>query len=174
MCKPSLRKGGGGRPSVNWACVVQACVYLASCMCSRENNAVDGTKMATQITVSATQQKRDEPLPERFSSVSVGYKEVLQDGVCYCVISIEARLCVFESRLKIRTGRARFRETGKLMQGSGARHQPAHCSLGWKCNPDPKKVWSLCSSHRWNSYFLQVRELVYSMADQEFYNRGTS
>lgn len=36
---------------------------------------------------------------------------------------------VFKSRLKIRTGRARFRETGKLMQGNGLRHQPAHCRL---------------------------------------------
>lgn len=39
------------------------------------------------------------------------------------------RLCVFESRLKTKTGRARFRETGKLIQGNGLRHQPAHRSL---------------------------------------------
>lgn len=39
------------------------------------------------------------------------------------------RLHVFESRLKIKTGRARFRETGKLMQGNGLRHQPAHHGL---------------------------------------------
>ena len=31
-------------------------------------------------------------------------------------------LHVFQSRLKIKTGRARFRETGKLMQGNGLRH----------------------------------------------------
>lgn len=39
------------------------------------------------------------------------------------------RLHVFEYRLKIKTGRARFRETGKLMQGNGLRHQPAHYRL---------------------------------------------
>lgn len=39
-------------------------------------------------------------------------------------------LHVFGGRLKIKTGRAKFRETGKVMQGNGRRHQPAHRRLG--------------------------------------------
>lgn len=42
----------------------------------------------------------------------------------------EGRLkgCMFLNT-EIKTGRARFRATGKLMQGNGLRHQPAHCRL---------------------------------------------
>lgn len=54
------------------------------------------------------------------------------EKVCWVlcgVVGERTRLHVFESRLKIKTGRAWLRETGKLMQGNGLRHQPAHHSL---------------------------------------------
>ncbi len=40
-----LRKGGG-RPSVKLAGVVLACVYIAYCTCSSENNGMEAPKMA--------------------------------------------------------------------------------------------------------------------------------
>ncbi len=61
---------------------------------------------------------------------TVGANENVCRVLCVGVVGEGGRrLHVFESRLKIRTGRARFRETGKLMQGNGLRHQPAHHSL---------------------------------------------
>lgn len=54
---------------------------------------------------------------------------VKNGGKRVCVADDSTKLRVFQSRLKSRTGRARFKETGKLMQGNERRHQTAHCSL---------------------------------------------
>lgn len=127
---------GGRRPSVKLVSVVLAGVYIAYCTCSDENNGMEAFKMATWVSVDNTAKKKKKKCLNVCcqNSFYIWCKMEPNEIKCW-MVSIKVTgegtiLQVFESsRLKIKTGRARFRETGKVMQGNGLRHQPAHHSL---------------------------------------------
>lgn len=117
---------GRGSLSLKLVCVVVACVYTVDCRFSQQNNGLRRCHTATAIT--RLKQKKTKKTQKNVAAKHLLYSMVPRLTPNHFVFGDSGE--VFgRSRLKTETGRARFRETGKVMQGNGARQQPAHRSL---------------------------------------------
>lgn len=120
LCIVLCGREGGGRPSVTSISVVLTLVFIAYCTCSTRT-------IASRLPKWRHQSQNDNITSNWWNPGSTSLIWVVKlDQMKECVV-LE---CLAErpgwlfskSRLKIRTGRARFRETGRLMQGNGLRH----------------------------------------------------